>query len=578
MKNIIQKRSIYLLVIILLITISVLTAVMLGLLYSSILDTYKATLRDINRMERSLILHFAENHRDDEATVLKLLHGTDHPIHNIGATVEFVVGRMKDGHVEFIFTKGNKPVPSPWQMQENPRLALPMRLALNNKNKGFIVAPDYNGEEVLARYKYIKELGWGLVAKIDMSEVRAPFYKAVGVGLSAAFLCLVLGSVLFVKVTNPLTRSLIKSENKFRSIFDSSADAILIVDRIDHRVLAANDAASELTGYSTDEFYLVYFSDLLFSGDIKELDWVINPLHKGDVCKFETVFKSRSSERIPVEVSAREMEYDDRMVLLCQIRDISERKKAEQKIRELNASLEERVRERTHQLEAANQELEAFAYSVSHDLRAPLRGIDGWSLALQEDYQDKLDGEANKFINRLRSETQHMGNLIDDMLKLSRVTRTEIQFEDVNLSDIATVVIGRLKEDNPERSIEFNIEPELTCRCDPRLMEIVLTNLLNNACKFTAKCEVTKIELGHLKDRRVFLVRDNGVGFDMKYASNLFGAFQRMHKVSEYPGTGIGLATVKRIITRHGGNVKAESEPNRGTTIYFSIGESIDDD
>lgn len=265
------------------------------------------------------------------------------------------------------------------------------------------------------------------------------------------------------------------------------------------------------------------------------------------------------------------------LTMVGTIQDITERKQADEEIKRLNAELEQRVRDRTSQLEHANRELEAFSYSVSHDLRAPLRGIDGWSLALSEDYRSSLDERAFEFIARIRAEAQRMGILIDDLLQLSRVTRAEIVVARVNLSERARIIASRLRELYPHRSIEFTIEERLSADGDGHLLEIALTNLLDNACKFSSSRTSAVIEFGRTNadGGGAFFVRDNGVGFDMEYAKKLFGAFQRMHKSSEFPGTGIGLATVQRIIHRHGGRVWADASVDRGATFYFTIGVTV---
>jgi PAS domain S-box-containing protein len=247
--------------------------------------------------------------------------------------------------------------------------------------------------------------------------------------------------------------------------------------------------------------------------------------------------------------------------------------KAQEEISLLNTELEQRVQQRTRQLEQANKELEAFSYSVSHDLRAPLRGIDGWSLALLEDYYDQLDEPGRVFLDRVRSEAQRMGHLIDDLLKLSRVSRFEMKQVDVNLSELAHTITNRLVETHANRKFDIRIEQDLIAICDPAMLEIVLTNLFDNACKFSGLEPESSIEFGKLEadEMTIFYIRDNGVGFDMENARNLFGAFQRMHKQSEFQGSGIGLATVQRIIHRHGGRIWAESRAGEGAVFYFTL-------
>ena len=231
------------------------------------------------------------------------------------------------------------------------------------------------------------------------------------------------------------------------------------------------------------------------------------------------------------------------------------------------------LRQARDELEIANKELESFSYSVSHDLRAPLRAIDGFSRILLEDYQDKLDDDGKDSLARIRAASQRMGQLIDDLLQLSRITRAEMHRVPVDLSALARAVCDELKITEPARRVEFVIKPGLVTKADAGLMRAALENLLGNAWKFTGHRTDVKVEFGSRLEggERVFYVRDNGVGFDMKYDSKLFGAFQRLHTSAEFPGTGIGLATVQRIIHRHGGRVWAEGETNRGATFYFSL-------
>ena len=331
-----------------------------------------------------------------------------------------------------------------------------------------------------------------------------------------------------------------------------------------------NDSAVEFFGYSSRDELMTVKIQNLYKNPEERAKFVNTIVEKGYSKDYPADFLKKDGEVIHSLITST-VQYDEEgnvKGLMGTIKDITERKKAEDEIRLLNESLEQRVRERTI-------ELEAFSYSVSHDLRAPLRSIDGFSQALLEDYENKLDAQGKDYLTRIRTSTKLMAELIEDLLKLSRVTRSEMDIVPVNLSRMARSIMDGLQESQPQRLVNIKIAEPMEDSADPRLIRIVLENLLVNAWKFSGKKTIAEIEFNSIyKDKKkVYFVRDNGAGFDMEYAEKLFAPFQRLHSIEEYSGTGIGLATVKRIISRHGGTVWAEGEPGHGSIFYFTLHE-----
>lgn len=365
-----------------------------------------------------------------------------------------------------------------------------------------------------------------------------------------------------------------ESEERFSKAFQASPLAMSISATTDGCIIAANESFLRLHDFSRQDVLGHTAEDIQLWIDPEERErFIRRVIERGEVRDLEAAVRRRNGEELVMLLSGVLIELGGEPCVLFTGSDITERKRAEEEIRRLNEELEHRVTERTAQLQTVNRELEAFSYSVSHDLRAPLRSINGFSLALMEDCADHLDETGKDYLARVRAASQRMGRLIDDLLNLSRITRSDMYREKVDLSALARSVVLEIQSADQARDVEFRIAPEMMAEADPRLLHIALENLLGNSWKFTEKTPRASIEFGCVRDRgeTAFFVRDNGAGFDMAYSDKLFGAFQRLHAMTEFKGTGIGLATVQRIINRHGGRIWAESRVGEGATFYFTL-------
>ena len=367
-------------------------------------------------------------------------------------------------------------------------------------------------------------------------------------------------------------------QNLLEQFLKFAPDAIVIVDR-DGRIAHVNNKMEKIFGYPPNELIGEPVEILMPTSRSQEhqqhrAGYIDNPHPRPMGNGLDLKGRRKDGSEFPVDITLGPLNTREGPFVLSIVRDITERKQAEDEIRQLNVNLERRVLERTSELQAANRELESFSYSVSHDLRAPLRSIDGFSQAIMEDYAKHLDDQGRDYLERVRTATQRMGDLIDDMLALSRVTLAEMQRKTVDLSALAAEVIAELQKTAPERKVDWHIEPALSAAGDEHLLRVLLVNLLDNAWKFTGKTANATIEFGTMRNNdgeTEFFVRDNGAGFDMTYADKLFGAFRRLHTTDEFPGTGIGLATVQRVIHRHGGRVRGTGMPGQGATFYFTL-------
>jgi PAS domain S-box-containing protein len=334
----------------------------------------------------------------------------------------------------------------------------------------------------------------------------------------------------------------------------------------------ANAAELELLGYARQEY--VGKKAVEFYADPSEGLNVLARLGRGETLRdYRTNLRARDGSCRNVLISAStDMEGGRLLRARLVTQDITGQRRAEEEIHRLNLELEQRVQQRTAQLEAANKEMESFSYSVSHDLRAPLRSLRGFAEVLLEVHASQLDSRGQDYLRRACAASFQMERLIEDLLKLAQVARADLQVEEVNLSLLAGDIASELAGSDPSRTVQFVIAPECSGYGDLRLVRLALDNLLRNSWKFSSKRPDARIEFGKVDGQEhAFFVRDNGAGFDMAYSKRLFGVFQRLHAASEFPGTGVGLATVQRIITRHGGRAWATAAVNQGASVYFTL-------
>jgi PAS domain S-box-containing protein len=368
------------------------------------------------------------------------------------------------------------------------------------------------------------------------------------------------------------------SETMFRGLLESAPDPIVIVNS-HGRIVLVNTQTEKVFGYQREDLLGLPIEALiperLHSKHVgHRVSYSADPHTRPMGIGLDLLARRKDGSEFPVEISLSPMKTDSGLLVTAIIRDISDWKRVEIEIRKLNKDLEQRVSQRTAQLEAANRELEAFSYSVSHDLRAPLRHLSGFARLLKERTAENLDEKSLRYLQNIEDAAGLMGKLVDDLLAFSRMGRAEMARSRISFDQTVQEVLEVLHPDIESRKIVWQIESLPEAEGDQPMLRLVWLNLISNALKYTRTRDEARIEIGGLKDDRgeaVYFIRDNGVGFDMQYADKLFGVFQRLHNEEEFDGTGIGLATVRRIIRRHGGTVWAEGKVDEGASFYFSI-------
>jgi PAS domain S-box-containing protein len=401
----------------------------------------------------------------------------------------------------------------------------------------------------------------------------------------------VAGNRLFTVILRDITdraraeTSLRESESRLQTIVENLAEGLAVSD-LDGQLLHFNRAALDLHGFSTLEEVRRHLTEFADTFELSTLDGAVLPLDQWPLAR---ILRGEALRAFEVRIRRLHADWqrvfsyggtlvrdpDGRpMMAVVTMGDITERERSAEEIRQLNTELEQRVSKRTAELEAANQELEAFSYSVSHDLRAPLRSVDGFSQAVLEDYGEQLPEDGRRHLQTIRAGAQHMGALIDDLLAFSRLSRQALTKRLIDMRKLVREVLEDLPVEAGERRIEIQVAELPLCSGDRALLKQVWVNLLSNALKYTRHRESAVIDVGAAEENgeTVYFVRDNGTGFDMQYAGKLFGVFQRLHRAEEFEGTGVGLAIVQRVVHRHGGRVWAEAQLDRGATFYFTLG------
>ena len=590
-------------IIIMSVTAGVVTGVTIWMLYKARLDQFSENLLSVAKNKATLLeyitqIHVDNYHQDDKGHKLKTDLYHDHEITpeerttiiehfsssiagggTFRETGEYVLGYYQGDKLHIYHSRQDDPS-KPVILERGALLAKPMQEALVGKT-GTIIAQDYRDETVLAALVPLPRLDAAMVFKIDLDEFNAPYRSAVITTLVIVAVLIVLCGLLCWYEGRRIIAKLALSESRYRTLMDNVPLCVFLKD----------GSGNYLT--ANRYFYLRYGVDKMTIPALADRDIFPPSVARKHISDDQRVLKEgvtitgyepqslKGEERIIRYLKCPLKDEDGTCQGIIGIhQDVTQERRNSEALKRLNIELETQVRKRTTQLELANRELESFAYSVSHDLRAPLRAMAGFSEALKEEYGDKMDETASDYIKRIYRATGNMAELIDSLLSLSRSTTGELKITSLDLSQMAADVVEDLKSSIPGHQPRVQVTPGLTAEGDRRLISNVLENLIGNAWKYTSQSTEPRIEIGAITTRppgedtenvEAFFVRDNGAGFDMAYANKLFRPFQRLHSEKEYQGSGIGLATVERIIHRHNGQIWAQSEPGRGSVFFFTL-------